>query len=56
MLGQESKQYYKGTTTDIVAILEVGNDAKFFFTSEIFWTGFLASMQVDSTNYGSNCI
>ena len=51
MLGPNSSQYFMGTTTDIVAVVELGYNANFFFTSDTFWIGFLAAMQVDVTNF-----
>lgn len=54
--GKESKQYYLGTTEDIVAVIEVSRAGSAFWNSEFFWQGFLANMQVDVTNYASQCI
>ena len=54
--GKESKQYYRGTTTDIIAVFEVGYAGSAFWNSQYFWQGFLANMQVDTTNYASQCI
>lgn len=54
--GPESKQYFRGTTTDIIAVYEVMRSGSEFWNSRFFWQGFLANMQVDVTNYSSQCI
>ena len=51
--GPEGKQYYMGTTTDIIAVYEVMRSGSEFWNSRFFWQGFLANMQVDVTNYSS---
>ena len=54
--GHESKQYYRGTTQDIVAVIEVISDSSIFFVDMNFWTSFIVAMQVDNSNYYSDCV
>ena len=56
MLGKDSKAYYKGTTEDVIALAELFSKSKTFFAKASFWEAFIASMQVDITNFNSECI
>jgi len=46
-MGHESKQYYRGRTTDIVALLELTETGDKLFADQYFWEAFLVSMQVN---------
>jgi len=53
--GSESKQYYRGRTTDIIAIFELSQAGNKLFADQYFWEAYLVSMQVNVGNYQSKC-
>ena len=54
--GRDSKAYFVGTTTDVYALIELGNDLSYFAKSETFWLNFILAMQINKENTASVCM
>ena len=50
-----NKQYYRGTTPNILAWREFMEYRDVFMGSEVFWQSFVVQLQIDTTNNLSAC-
>jgi len=51
-----NKAYYRGTTPNIIAIVEMFKKRTIFFGSDKFWISFMTNLQVDTSNDTSDCV